>query len=599
MDFRRFISELKRRNVPRSALAYLVVAWMIVQVFSIILPTFEAPPYVMQAMVLCLIIGFPLWVLFSWIYDITSKGIIKTISGIDAASSVTDAKVGGRLNKVIIFSLSIAVILLLYNQFSNQSLVQTNNLLTQNGFDGTVAVLPFINNKPHPDTDYLGFAIANQIIGGLNYLQNITVRSSSEIRKFDKKILDFPEIKESLNVDFAMVGYYLKEKNHIRVNVELIELNSYTMIWRSEDMEVDYSNTFALQDIIAKKVVDGLNIKFSEREMELIEKDIPMVPLAYEYYLRSSSYPLNTEGDNMAVEMLKKSIQLDSTYAPAYADLGFRTQRLTLFEMLDENAVKETEQYYVKALRLNPNNLNALGYLAVFYTETNRTEKAIELTRKMIEINPHHASALFSLGYLYRYIGMINESVDEMEKAIEIDPKNPNYSRIGISYLCQNRYEEALTAFRKGKETTYSLTWQGITLFRMGEFPEAISYLDQVLEEESEPYMLHSCIAVKSAILGQIKEGIKAIQLLETANSPDSEGWYYWAVFYASLDNPEGAIRCLQEAVDRGYYNYTFMMLDPLLEEIRNDPRFIRISAIAKQRHLYFKEKFFNDTGIL
>lgn len=583
--------------MPRSALAYLVVAWMVVQVFSILLPTFEADPNVMQAIVMCLVAGFPLWVLLSWIYDITPKGIIKTPNN-GSGSEETDTKMGRRLNKVIIFSLSIVVILLLYNQFSDNSLVRPESFLAQNSLKSTIAVLPLTNNKPNPDTDYLGFAIANQIIGGLNYLQNITVRSSSEMRKFDKKDIDFSEIREKLNVNYALMGNYLKEENRIRVNVELVELNMHTMVWRSKDMEFNFSNTFALQDVVAKEVVDGLNIQFSEREMELIVKDIPKVPLAYEYYLRSTSYPLNTEGDELAVEMLKKSIELDSTYAPAYADLGFRNQRLTLFEMRDEKALKETEKYYLKALRLNPDQLTALGYLAVFYTETARTEEAIELTRKMIRINPNNASALFSLGYLYRYIGMVDESVGEMEKAIAIDPENPNYSRIGVSYLCQGRYEEALKAFEKGRGTSYSLTWQGMTLFRMGKFPEALSFLEQVIEKENEPYILYSCIAFRSVMLGQTQEGLNAIEHLENANSPDSEGWYYWAVLYTSLNDREGALRCLREAVDRGYYNYTFMMSDPLLEGIRDDPRFVRLSDIARERHLYFKNKFFNDASI-
>lgn len=580
--------------MPKAALAYLIVAWMIVQVFSTILPTFKTPSYVMQLIVICLLIGFPLWVVFSWIYDISSKGIKKTAVGIDTIPSEIDTEIGQRLNKIIIVSLIIVVILLLYNQFSNQSLIPSENSLVHNGLTGTVAVLPFINNKPNPESDYFGFAIANQIIGDLNYLQNISVRSASRIRKYDKQVIDLNKIKEDLNVEYVLIGNYLSEDNRIRLNVELIELEAHSMLWRSDDIEVDFSNTFALQDIVAKKVVDGLNIKFSEKELDRIAKDIPKNPLAYEYYLRSSSYPLTSEGDELAIEMLKKSIDLDSTYAPAFAELGYRKQRLAHFEMQDRETFIATEEYYLKALRLNPELLSALGYLAVLYTETAKTEDALEITRRMIAINPNNASARFSLGYLYRYIGMIHESISEMEKALKIDPKNPNYSRIGISYLNVNEFEKALNAFKMGKNTSYSLIWQGITLYHMGKFDEALIYFDQVTKRQIEPYIYESGIGFKSVILGDIEEGLKAVQVLEDSNAADSEGWYYWSVIYVALGDKESALRCLNEAVDRGYYNYPLIISDPLLEPIREDPEYDKIANTAREKHLYFKEKFFN-----
>jgi tetratricopeptide (TPR) repeat protein len=593
MKFKRIIWELKRRNVPKAALAYLIVAWMIVQVSSIILPTFGTPSYVMQLIVICLLIGFPLWVVFSWIYDISSKGIKKTMGDTAAIPSEIDTKIGQRLNKIIIVSLTIVVILLLYNQFSNQSFIPSEKYLAQNGLKGTLAVLPFINNKPNPESDYFGFAIANQIIGDLNYLQNISVRPSSAIRKYDKQVLDLAKIKEELNVEYALIGNYLSEDNRIRLTVELIELEALTMLWRSDDIEVDYSNTFALQDIVAKKVVNGLNIEFSDEELDRIVKDIPKNALAYEYYLRSSSYPLNSEGDELAIEMLKKSIDLDSTYAPAYGELGFRKQRLAHFEMLERETFLATEEYYLKALKLNPELLSALGYLAILYTETAKTEDALEITSRMLAINPNNASARFSLGYLFRYVGMIHESISEMENALKIDPSNPNYSRIGVSYLNVNQFEKALNAFKKGGNTSYSLIWQGITLYRMGKFDEALVYFDQIIKAKIEPYIVQSSIAFKSAILGNIEEGLKATRILEDANPVDSEGWYYWSGLYSALGDKKSALRCLQEAVDRGYYNYPLIISDPLLEPIRDNPEYDRIVTMARDKHLYFKEKFF------
>lgn len=595
MKFKRILSELKRRNVPKAALAYLIVAWMVVQVGDIIFPAYDIPDWVFRWLVTALIVGFPIWVVFSWIYDVTPQGIEKTRPEGEREPTASVRQIGQRLNKVIIVCLSLAVVLLLYNQFANRTEGPAGSLADNYGLSGALAVLPLTNTKPDPESDYLGFAISNQIIGNLMYLQDLNIRSSAEIRKYDRKAVDLDNLREDLRVDFVLLGNYLKEQNRIRVNVELIDLRSQEMLWRSDDIEVDFSNTFTLQDIVAKKVVNDLNVKFSSREMELIAKDVPQNPLAFEYYLRSTSYPLNTTGDKLASEMLRKAIELDSTYAPAYAELGFRTQRLALFEMLGEKALKQAEGYYLKALELNPDQLLALGYLSILYTETARTEEAIELTRRMLQINPNHASAHFSLGYLYRYIGMIDESVAHMEQAVDLDPNNTNFSRIGVSYLCQFRYTEALEAFRRGKDTSYSLIWQGITLFRMGRFEEALPYFERLIREESEPFIHYSSLSFRAAITGQKQEGIQALLQLEQSQSSDSEGWYYWGVLYSYLGNGEGAIRCLKEAVNRGYYNYPFMLADPLLEPLRDDPQLQILQEEARKQHQYFRDKFFQE----
>ncbi len=117
-------------------------------------------------------------------------------------------------------------------------------------------------------------------------------------------------------------------------------------------------------------------------------------------------------------------------------------------------------------------------------------------------------------------------------------------------------------------------------------------YLDQVIKKQLEPYLVQSSIALKSAILGNIEEGLKATHILEDVNHADSEGWYYWSVLYAALEDGESALRCLQEAVDRGYYNYPLIISDALLEPIRDTPEFDSIATQARDKHLYFKEKF-------
>jgi serine/threonine protein kinase len=212
-----------------------------------------------------------------------------------------------------------------------------------------LAVLPFANIKSDSQTDYLGFALADQIIGALAYVKNVLMRPSSAVRQYQDKEVDVLTVGQDLKVDFIVMGHYLKEGDVVRLNIELVNVHSTELIWR-ESIQVQYENVFELQDLVTKKVIDGLKMQFSQDERRRIQTDIPQNPLAYEYYLRSISYPFSDEGDQLAIEMLKKSIELDPTYPPAYSHLGFRIAKLTRSGLLDPEEIQKAENYYLKAL---------------------------------------------------------------------------------------------------------------------------------------------------------------------------------------------------------------------------------------------------------
>lgn len=588
MNIKKFITELRRRNVIKASVAYLVVTWMIFQVCSIVLPAFNAEDY-MQLIIKLAVVGFPFWIVFSWIYDITPDGIRKTQLD-DSVGDDDHIKIGKRLNFIIIASLSVVVILLAFNQIKNREYIRKGKEIVEARINRSVAVLPFNNTKPDPESDYFGYAIANQIIGNLNYLKNINVISAASVRKYINKEFSLEEVKESLNANYALVGNYLKENDRIRLNVELIDLETNTLIWRSDNIEVNFENSFQLQDTVARKVAVDLNIQFSDSEIKEITKDKPGDSEAYSYYLRSLWYDLDSEGDSLAIDLLQRSIDLDPGFAPAHAELGFRSQRMAQFEMEDPENYRSSEDHYLKALEIDPNNLDALSYLTIFYTESSNTEEAVRLTKKMRSINPNNAAVRFASGYLYRYIGLLKESVREMEIALELDPGKPNFSRLGISYLALNEYDKAIAAFDK-VGASYAKIWKGMTYFKMGNYDEAQVFFNELIEANKEPYLMYSAIAYNSIINNDIQTGIDAVNFLDKSNSVDSEGHYYWSTMYASLGDANSALRMLNNAVFNGYYNYTLMNMDPLLDGIRNEPEFENILERAKVKHEYFKNR--------
>jgi len=458
-----------------------------------------------------------------------------------------------------------------------------------------LAVLPFANIKSDPQTDYLGFALADQLTGALAYVKNVLVRPSSAVRQYQNQEVDVLTAGEGLKVDYIVMGHYLKEADVVRLNIELVNVHSNEMIWR-EPIEVRYENVFELQDIVTKKVIDGLKTQFLQDERRRIQTDVPQNPLAYEYYLRSISYPQSNEGDQLAIEMLKKSIELDPNYAPTYSQLGRRTHRLAQYGLLDPEETQKAENYYLKALSLNEELLSALGNLAILYTDTARTEEAVELTRRMVEINPNNADAHFSLGYIYRYAGMLNESVQEMEKAVTLDPKNPGFRSILITFRFAGEYEKAFEISKIYKESAFMLGHVGVTLLQQGNRKQAVECFDRVIDMEPDGLLALWVTGIKAFIEGNIEEGLTAARKFEQINIADAEAWYHFAENYGLLGDKDGCVRTLQRAVDGGFFNYPFMLTDSFLDSVRDDPEFQRILKMAKAKHEAFKKRFFPET---
>ena len=272
-----------------------------------------------------------------------------------------------------------------------------------------VAVLPFSNNKPDDATDYLGFAIADQVIGNLLYLKEITVRPSGSIRQYEKSTTSPIAIAKELRADYLLMGNYLLEANVVRLNVELINVTTNEIVWH-QPITVDYNNTFELQDIVAQEVAIGLNTTFTAQEIATIERDIPNNPLAYEYYLRSLAYPLTLKGHELAVAMLQQSLALDDSYAPAYAEIGNRLLYLTYYGLGKPEQMKLAEQNLLTALALNDRQMSALSSLALLYTEGGQSVKAMEL-------------------------------------AVRIDPSDRHFRSLGSTYYNAGYYKKALVAF--------------------------------------------------------------------------------------------------------------------------------------------------------
>ena len=494
-------------------------------------------------------------------------------------------------NKSVYIGLAAILLVILgyfgYTNYFSQDEEDVAELLIE---DKTIAILPFSNTKPDPDTDFLGFAIANQIIGDLDYNKNVIVRPASSIRKYDQEVIDAITVADDLKVNYVLTGTYLVQANIIRLDIELIEANSENMIWR-ENIEVDYHDAFELQDIVAKKVVAGLQAQFTQTELNRIGRDISNDPLAYEYYLRGVSYPITNEGNKLAIKMLSQSIQLDSNFAPAYSALGSRYSDL-LYDQFDSAIFTKVEKLLLKSISINDKLISGFGALSIFYTKSGQIEKALEVTKKILEINPNYPMALFSLGYIYRYAGMNTEAVLVMEKAFATNPGNW-FRSLSMSYYYLGDYEKALHFLDIIEPDNWAIGMRGYYLFKQGKEEEALKNFNQLIDRDPDGFWGLFSRIEKAIIEGDTLKALEFMEKREQVNLIDGEPLFFLAMDYAVIGDKDGCNRVLQRSIDAGYFNYPVMLSNPSLKNMQDNPEFQRILAQAKAKHEAFKEKFF------
>ncbi len=531
------------------------------------------------------------------IYALVADGLaVPELTALQTARTPRRA-LGAQTKKGVILAISLLLLTVLGWRFlpwsaddSSPSVGTTPELIT-------LAALPFSNISQEAEIDFLGFALVDQVINALAYLQNVSVRPSSSIRKYVKEVIDPQKVGDDLAVQYVLMGHYMKNQGMVRLNLELIDVDENNVQWRGTVQE-EMTDIFHLQDMVADKVIDGLEIQFTPSERDRMVKDVPRSPLSYEYYLKAVDYPLSVDGSELAIDMLYQAIELDSTYAPAYNELGMRLKQLARYRQGDNRSalIGEAEVAMQHALRLNGGLLTALGNLAMIKTELNEKTEAVAFARKMLDLNPNNANAHFVLGYIYRYAGMLDEAIRQVDRAVAIDPNDRLFRSGGLAYLLSGRYHEAVQFFKRYEDGSgFSAGWQGTAYMMMGDEDKAIEMLEKAWQIDSLNTLGLWAGSKLAYLNGQTEGWIPRIrQIEEKVNDPESI--YAWLVVNIMLGDYDYGLELLAKAVDLGYFPHRTFEIDPALDPIRERPEFRSIVERAKRKHEAFKERHFGET---
>ncbi|MBV8834665.1 MAG: winged helix-turn-helix domain-containing protein [Acidobacteriaceae bacterium] len=458
----------------------------------------------------------------------------------------------------------------------------------------TLAVLPLQNLRHDPDSEFLGFSLADAVISKLGLLSSVTVRPSSAIQKYTNRDLDIKRVATDLNVNTLLTGNFIREGDRLRITYQLVDVPG-NKILSKDVIDLKYEELLTVHDNVSQQIIKALQLNLTRSEAERIRPDAPVDPMAYEYYLRGIDL-MSKHNFPLAVKMLEKSTEIDPKYPLAWAYLGQSYTSDATFTLGGRESYARAHAAYERALALKPKQLEAEMFLANLLIDTGKVEAAVPLLRDAIARNVKNAAVRWELGYAYRFAGMLNQSIAECERARQIDPSFRSNGSVLNTYLYVGRYEDFLESLPDVNESGFFRFYRGFGEYHQGKLANAAEDFNRAYQEDPTLYTGIGK-AFACAIAQKNPEGLQILHELEAKIEKrgvgDPEASYKIAQAYAVLGDRSSALRAFRFSIDSGFFPYPYFARDPLIDSLRNLPEFPRLLDAARQRHLAFQKKFF------
>src|SRR5436189_474467 len=576
MNLPSFFAELKRRNVYKVAIAYGVVAWLLMQVASQIFPFFEIPNWAVRLVVLLLIIGFPVALILAWAFELTPEGIKRT-------ETAEAEHLPGLFRKrawiyVVIVAGALVIALFFFGRHPTSKPSEAMGLPAK-----SIAVLPFENLSRDPDNAYFAEGMQDEILARLSKIADLKVISRTSTQKYKSAPDNLREIAKQLGVANVLEGSVQKAADHVRVNVQLINALNDTHLW-GDIYDRKLTDIFAVESDIATTIADTLQAKLSGAEKQLITAQPTSDLTAYELYLKGRSLWGKRSGDNIpkAIAFYEQAIARDPNYALAYAGLAEAYPILPAYTATaPQDAYPKAKAAAVKALQLDDKLAEAHTALALILCigDLDMAGSMSEFQRA-IALNPNYATAhhWYGNGPLLA-LGRFEEAIAEGKRAVELDPFSPIINAdLGQNLFCARRYDEAIAQLRKTLEidpTFYYAHYNlGMALQLKGDLLAAIAEYTQA-QQLSDDLFVPVLLASAKARSGDKDAAVRLLAELEELSQHRHVPSYWRAFLYLSLGNRDEAVRWLEQVIaDHDGLNINVIKVDPFLDPLRGDPRF-------------------------
>ena len=536
-----FFDELKRRHVLKVSIAYVLVAWVVLQVADVLLNNLEAPGWVFKAILSALSLGLPVTVLLSWLFNWTPAGLQRM------SMTATDGAVGSPDSAVVPSGAS-------------------------------VAVLPFVNMSGDPDNEYFSDGLTEELLNVLAKINALKVAARTSSFHFKGQTGDIAEIGRRLGVATVLEGSVRQSGSQVRITAQLINTADGYHLW-SETFDRELDDIFAVQDEISSSVADALQVQLLDKGEDPHVIGGTSSTEAFQAYLLGVHY--RNRGDHedtlrAAIEAFQQATELDPGYAKAYVGLALAWRHMAANSFVSfEEGVGNMEIGISKALELAPRlaeGFLALGQLQFFHKQN--LLGAHEAFQTALELNPGNVEAQLEYSRIQCYQGFYEEGIDAARKAVELDPVSllANHFLGHILYFSR-RYDEAIPALRHTLEMDPQYAkpryFIAMSLFWQGDAEAAW----EVIQEEPLDWMRW---AGSSVILHRLERIEEAEANFAHLNEEEEQEFatIQRADTYAQWGDAEMAFRNLDLAFDYGDPGLSQLLVDPFLDPIRDDPRY-------------------------
>jgi serine/threonine-protein kinase len=462
----------------------------------------------------------------------------------------------------------------------------------------SVAILPFHNLTSDPAMSFYEFSLADAVITELARVRSLVVRSSSVIAKFHGAPKDPREIGRELSVTAVLAATFLKAGDRLRVTAQLLDVESGKILW-SDRIDATTEDIIALQDNIARHIVDGLRIELSSDEQKNLAGPATADATAYEEYLRGRDsmgryiyHTLAKEDVGEAIEHFKRAIELDPQFALAYAALGGCYANRVIKCQGDAEDYELAEKAFNQALAIDPNILEARMHRIFIFMSHGQKKRARDEVSRLVYEAPNDVGVAFAKAYLYRLDGEYERALRALDRMLRLNPAERvvvSYNRARI-FMYQGRLDDALLELDQGSAVEpghpYLKTFRAVALFRKGDAMTATDLFKEILDTHPDMDGIRPLYAMALCALGetdaaraQLTERVKEVALA------DHDAPYWLGSAYAMLGEYDEALKWLETAINLGNENYPWFKSNPLWEPLHDDPRFVALmSRIAAGR---------------